>query len=117
MNIFIATIVRVGIDQLFFSPTILAVFMGGISILEGKSISDIKQKYQKSYFEGLKNSYCFWPFVNLFTFSFIPIYYRPIVNSCFGIVWNSYLSHMNQKSNRAIHLVPTNIRLDKNTPL
>jgi hypothetical protein len=32
---------------MFFSPTILAVFMGGISLLEGKSISDIKQKYQK----------------------------------------------------------------------
>lgn len=86
------------IDQAVFSPTILAVFMGGISILEGRSVSEIKEKFHKSYFNGLMNSYCYWPFVNAFTFALIPVHYRPIVNSGFGIAWNAYLSHLNQKS-------------------
>lgn len=102
--LYLATIVRVGIDQAVFSPTILAVFMGGISILEGRSVSEIKEKFQKSYVNGLMNSYCYWPFVNLFTFALIPVHYRPIVNSGFGIAWNAYLSHLNQKSLHALKL-------------
>lgn len=100
----IATVVRVGIDQMFFSPFILAVFMGGISLLEGRNFQEIKEKYQNSYFQGLMNSYRFWPFVNIFTFSCIPLHYRPLVNGCFGIIWNSYLSHLNQKSIQALHI-------------
>ncbi|KAI8967780.1 hypothetical protein BDF20DRAFT_899200 [Mycotypha africana] len=93
-----ATLVRVGVDQVFFSPTILAIFMTGISILEGRSMADIKQKLEKSYVKGLMTSYQFWPFVNLFTFALIPMHYRPLVNSTAGICWNSYLSHLNQTS-------------------
>lgn len=99
----IATIVRVGIDQAFFSPAILAIFMGGISVLEGRNLAEIKEKFHKSYFNGLMNSYCYWPFVNMFTFAFIPVHYRPIVNSGFGIAWNTYLSHLNQKSLQSLH--------------
>lgn len=101
----IATFVRVGIDQAVFSPAILAIFMGGISILEGRTVNEIKMKFENSYFKGLMNAYCYWPFVNIFTFSMIPIHYRPIVNSCFGIAWNSYLSHMNQKSLQSLKLI------------
>jgi protein Mpv17 len=95
--------VKTALDQAFFSPAILAIFMGGISVLEGRSMDEIKQKFQNSYSNGLINSYCYWPFVNMFTFAIIPVHYRPIVNSCFGIGWNSYLSHMNQKSGKALH--------------
>lgn len=102
-NKWAATIVRVGIDQAFFSPTILAIFMGGISVLEGRNMAEIKEKFHKSYFNGLMNSYCYWPFVNMFTFAFIPVHYRPIVNSGFGIAWNTYLSHLNQKSLQSLH--------------
>ncbi|KAG2206917.1 hypothetical protein INT46_009421 [Mucor plumbeus] len=107
-NKWAATFVRVGIDQAVFSPSILAIFMGGISILEGRTLSEIKMKFENSYFKGLMNAYCYWPFVNIFTFSLIPIHYRPIVNSCFGIAWNSYLSHMNQKSLQLLHLTNSN---------
>ncbi|CEP10627.1 hypothetical protein [Parasitella parasitica] len=103
-NKWAATFVRVGIDQAVFSPAILAIFMGGISILEGRTLTEIKMKFENSYFKGLMNAYCYWPFVNIFTFSLIPVHYRPIVNSCFGIAWNSYLSHMNQKSLQSLKL-------------
>jgi protein Mpv17 len=95
--------VKVGLDQVFFAPTILALFMGGISVLEGRNLTEIKQKFENSYYNGLMNSYRYWPFVNMFTFAIIPVHYRPIVGSCFGIGWNSYLSHMNQKSGNALH--------------
>jgi protein Mpv17 len=41
----------------------------------------------------------------MFTFAFIPVHFRPIVNSGFGIAWNTYLSNLNQKSLRNLHLV------------
>lgn len=97
-----ATGTRVIVDQTLFSPAILAVFMGGISLLEGRTIPEIKEKFHKSYYNGLMNSYCYWPFVSLFTFAVIPLHYRPIVNSGFGIIWNAYLSHLNQESLQAL---------------
>lgn len=97
-----ATGTRVLVDQTFFSPTILAVFMGGISILEGRTIPEIKEKFHESYYNGLMNSYRYWPFVSLFVFAIIPLHYRPIVNSGFGIIWNAYLSHLNQESLQAL---------------
>lgn len=95
--------------------------MGGISVLEGRTMTEIKQKFENSYYNGLMNSYCYWPFVNMFTFAIIPVHYRPIVGSCFGIAWNSYLSHMNQISGKALHPTATinnnNSRKTQTAPL
>jgi hypothetical protein len=83
--------------------------MGTISILEGRTAEEIKEKYKSSYYNGLMNSYRFWPFVNLFTFAVIPVHYRPIVNSSFGILWNSYLSYLNQSATKALASQSTSV--------
>ncbi|KAI8077738.1 uncharacterized protein BX664DRAFT_343373 [Halteromyces radiatus] len=93
-----AALARTALDQIMFTPVILSCFMGGISILERRSLNEIKEKFETSYFKGLMNAYRFWPFANLFVFSMVPLMYRPLVNGTFAIGWNSYLSYLNQNA-------------------
>ncbi|KAI8068257.1 hypothetical protein BC940DRAFT_299532 [Gongronella butleri] len=94
---------RSAADIFLFTPTILAIFMTGISVLEGRNVDQIREKFDTSYVQGVYNAYHFWPFASLFTQAFVPMLYRPMVNSCFSITWNSYLSYFNQQSLDAIN--------------
>ncbi|KAF7723165.1 Protein required for ethanol metabolism [Apophysomyces ossiformis] len=87
---------RLAIDQVVFAPTILAMYFTGISWLEGRSMNELYEKFDQSYATTLKNSYQFWPMLNLVNFSVIPAIYRPLFSSCGSIVWNTYLSYANQ---------------------
>lgn len=48
-NRFKATMVRLAIDQTVFTPTIVAAFLGTMSILEGRSLEQIKEKFATVY--------------------------------------------------------------------
>ncbi|SAM08313.1 hypothetical protein [Absidia glauca] len=100
-----AAVARTAMDQILFTPIILGCFMGGISLLERRSMVEIQEKFQTSYLTGLTNAYRFWPFANLFVFSVVPFMYRPLVNSTFAIGWNSYLSYLNQTTNQKLPLL------------
>ncbi|KAI8338576.1 integral membrane protein mpv17 pmp22 family [Chlamydoabsidia padenii] len=95
---FAAALARTAMDQILFTPVILGCFMGGISVLERRSLAEIQEKFETSYWKGLTNAYRFWPFANLLVFSMVPFMYRPLVNGTFAIGWNSYLSYLNQTS-------------------
>ncbi|KAL0072951.1 hypothetical protein J3Q64DRAFT_1789374 [Phycomyces blakesleeanus] len=89
---------RLAIDQLFFGPTLLFLFMSGISILEGQTLAGIRSKFENNYVDTMKRSYQFWPFFNLISFTFFPYQYRPLASSGASVVWNAYLSFVNQKA-------------------
>ncbi|KAG0185438.1 Protein required for ethanol metabolism [Apophysomyces sp. BC1034] len=89
---------RLAIDQVVFAPTILAMYFAGISWLEGRSMDEIREKFDQSYTTTLGNGYKFWPFLNLVNFAVVPAMYRPLFSSCGSIAWNSYLSYANQAS-------------------
>ncbi|KAI9495901.1 hypothetical protein BDB00DRAFT_810881 [Zychaea mexicana] len=91
-------LVRLAIDQTCFTPTLNAVFLTSISLLEGRSFAEIREKFRTSYFTAVCNSYRLWPFVNLFGFLFIHPPYRPLTNSVIAIGWNAYLSYLNQQA-------------------
>lgn len=41
----LGALVRLAIDQVFFAPSIIAVFLTGMGVLEGRSAEEIKQKF------------------------------------------------------------------------
>ncbi|KAI8148106.1 hypothetical protein BJV82DRAFT_664435 [Fennellomyces sp. T-0311] len=91
-------LVRLAIDQAVFPPTLNAVFLTSISLLEGRTFAEIKEKFRTSYLAALSGSYRIWPFVNLVSFLYIPAPYRPFANNAVAIGWNAYLSYLNQKA-------------------
>ncbi|KAI8369449.1 uncharacterized protein BYT42DRAFT_584517 [Radiomyces spectabilis] len=104
-----AAFARLALDQIFFTPTILAMYMGCVSVLEGRNFAQIQNKFRNSYLDGLSTAYHFWPFANMFVFAVVPMQFRPLINSGFGVGWNTYLSYLNQQSLKQPNLEASDI--------
>jgi len=48
----------------------------------------------EKFFTTLLRSFQFWGIVSMFTYSIVPIIYRPVWTNCFSIAWQAYLSHV-----------------------
>ncbi|CAJ0830307.1 3043_t:CDS:2, partial [Entrophospora sp. SA101] len=96
--IFTNTLKRVAVDQIFFAPFGLVFFFGFMGISEGHDYDGIKLKFNEGYFSALKANYTIWPLVQLVNFRFLPLQYRvPFVGSV-GVLWSTYLSLLNSKT-------------------
>ncbi|CAO3623393.1 unnamed protein product [Cunninghamella blakesleeana] len=82
-------------DQLLFAPAGLLLFFSVMAIAETQSIQGIKEKLNDAFLTSLRSNYTIWPLVQWINFKYIPLPYRlPFVNSL-GILWNGYLSWLN----------------------
>eukprot|EP00301_Raphidiophrys_heterophryoidea_P022830 c6891_g1_i2.p1 GENE.c6891_g1_i2~~c6891_g1_i2.p1 ORF type:complete len:286 (-),score=32.51 c6891_g1_i2:153-1010(-) len=59
----------------------------------GTTFEDVQRKIEKDLLYTFLIGFCYWPFVNMFTFRFIAVESRAIVGSCFGVLWNMFLSY------------------------
>jgi protein Mpv17 len=91
---------RVLFDQAIFAPIGLANFFIIMGKLEGKTFTDIKEKFNRNYFTALISNYALWPASQFINFSLIPLYYQVPFASCVGIAWNTYLSWLNNKDHQ-----------------
>ncbi|KXN73892.1 hypothetical protein CONCODRAFT_77145 [Conidiobolus coronatus NRRL 28638] len=91
---------RVLVDQTIFAPLAIANFFVIMGKLEGKTFTDIKEKFNRQYFTALFSNYTLWPASQFINFSLIPLYYQVPFASCVGIAWNTYLSWLNNKDNQ-----------------
>ncbi|KAF9359512.1 hypothetical protein BGX26_012145 [Mortierella sp. AD094] len=80
---------RMVADQALFAPVGLALLFSGLTVLEGGSFQDIKDKLGNTYLQTLKANYMVWPLVQLVNFSVV------------GIAWNAYLSLANSRGNKS----------------
>ncbi|KAI8074628.1 putative integral membrane protein, Mpv17/PMP22 family [Gongronella butleri] len=91
---------RMGLDQLLFAPAGLVLFFTVMGFAETRTWHGIKEKFQDAYLPALTANYKVWPLVQLINFTFVPLPFRlPFVNSI-GILWNGYLSWLNNASKR-----------------
>ncbi|KAF9901331.1 hypothetical protein EC991_006258 [Linnemannia zychae] len=88
---------RVAADQILFAPVGLAMLFTGLTVLEGGSLQQIKDKLNNTFIPTLKANYLVWPMVQLVNFSVMPLQLRLPFVSVVGIAWNAYLSLMNTR--------------------
>ncbi|BEJ14755.1 hypothetical protein CspHIS471_0405220 [Cutaneotrichosporon sp. HIS471] len=86
---------RVISDQLVFAPAGLATFLTFIGLLEGKSVPEIKTKFDDVYMMALKANWSVWPAFQAVNFSLIPLPYRLPAQQGAGILWTVFLSMVN----------------------
>ncbi|MBM6385839.1 MAG: Mpv17/PMP22 family protein [Paenibacillus sp.] len=84
-------------DQLLFAPAGLVVFFTAMGLAEG-GWENVKEKFQDAYMPALIANYKVWPAVQFINFKFMPLQYRLPFVSSLGIVWNAYLSWLNNAS-------------------
>ncbi|KIJ68730.1 hypothetical protein HYDPIDRAFT_37165 [Hydnomerulius pinastri MD-312] len=107
---------RVAADQLVMAPigvrsrdcvkvlifdciqhTQLVIFVGSMGIMEGRSTSQIREKYADMYSTALLANWRAWPLAQLINFRYMPLPYRIPFQSTCGVFWTLYLSILNAK--------------------
>jgi protein Mpv17 len=79
------------------APLGLAIFVGSMGKMEGRTNEGIKQKYRDMYSPAIIANWKVWPAIQLINFRFMPLAYRvPFQASC-GVVWTLYLSLLNAR--------------------
>ncbi|KAF5337338.1 hypothetical protein D9611_003231 [Ephemerocybe angulata] len=88
---------RVAADQLFMAPIGIVLFIGSMGMMEGRSRSQIKQKYRDLFGDALLANWKVWPLAQMVNFRYVPLPYRVPFNQCCGVLWTLYLSMLNSR--------------------
>ncbi|KAJ6509310.1 hypothetical protein C8R47DRAFT_17869 [Mycena vitilis] len=91
---------RVAADQIVMAPIGLVAFIGSMGVLEGRSRTQIAQKYSDLFMPTLATNWTVWPFVQFVNFRFMPLPYRVPFQSACGVFWTLYLSTVNAREDR-----------------
>lgn len=93
------------VDQLVFAPSSLVVFFTTMGFIESRSWEGVREKFRDAYTPALIANYKVWPIVQFINFKFMPLPYRLPFVSSLGILWNAYLSWINNaaKQEKLVH--------------
>ncbi|UZJ52689.1 hypothetical protein CBS101457_002009 [Exobasidium rhododendri] len=88
----LGTVVKVGLDQGFAAPNMLALFFTATTLMQGKSTADVKEKLSDSYWSTLKTSWAVWIPVQTINMAFVPPSQRLLFVNVISIFWNTFLA-------------------------
>ncbi|TXT15667.1 hypothetical protein VHUM_00170 [Vanrija humicola] len=91
---------RLAVDQFLWGPFIVCMFWGCNGILEGKSISEVKQKVEMAFLPVYMRSMCVFGPTAAINFTLIPPQHRLTLAQTVGLGWNTYLSYLNHVNNK-----------------
>lgn len=80
------------IDQVMYAPVAISGYLVVRGILEGRSGTQIREKLEEKVVPATQAAWQFWPFVNLVSFSVVPVIYRVLFGNACAIYWNARLS-------------------------
>ncbi|KAF9229648.1 hypothetical protein BS17DRAFT_723671 [Gyrodon lividus] len=98
---------RVAADQFIIphpahrAPLGLAIFVGAIGVMEGRSTNQIREKYADMYPTILLSNWKVWPLAQLINFRYMPLPYRIPFQSACGVFWTLYLSTLNAREDES----------------
>ncbi|KAF9243812.1 hypothetical protein BU15DRAFT_71931 [Melanogaster broomeanus] len=88
---------RVAADQVVMAPLGLALFIGSIGVMEGRTTNQIREKYADMYSTAILNNWKIWPVAQLINFRYMPLPYRIPFQATCGVFWTLYMSTLNAK--------------------
>jgi len=80
------------LDQAFFAPCFLVVFVTAASTLQGLSVQDIKANLAANYVDIVTTNWKIWPATQLLNFYLTPVQHRILVVNIVALFWNTYLA-------------------------
>jgi len=75
-----------------FSPYSLAVALFSFELLNSYRVENATRNVKEKFWPTLFRSFQFWGVISLFTYSVVPIYFRPVWTNCWSLTWQIYLS-------------------------
>ncbi|KAI7858804.1 hypothetical protein BDC45DRAFT_433149 [Circinella umbellata] len=96
----LVAIKRMVTDQAIFAPSSLVMFFTVMGLIESGNWQGVQEKFRDAYSTALLANYSVWPLVQLINFKIMPLQYRLPFVSSLGILWNAYLSWINNASKK-----------------
>jgi protein Mpv17 len=81
--------------RIFFGPTVTSIFFAASLISNNGLLSGLKQwpaKLKKDLISTWAAGLCFWPFVDLFVYSLMPVAWIPLGYNAASFFWTIFLS-------------------------
>lgn len=92
-----AVVSKMVIDQTVFAPTIIASFFIGQGFLEGRTVDEVKEKFQRAFVPAMLANWSVWPAAQFVNFKFVPLPLQALYVNVVSLGWNTYLSLANAK--------------------
>jgi len=93
-------LVKTGLDQAIFAPSVLFGFLNIVSSLKGECLAVRAHDIKTNYLPILANNYKFWPMIQVVNFYFVPLQHRLMVVNVAALCWNTYLSWQTNDSGK-----------------
>ncbi|KAL5316755.1 hypothetical protein ACEPPN_015806 [Leptodophora sp. 'Broadleaf-Isolate-01'] len=97
----LSLVTKVTVNQIVFAPSFNTYFFGMQSFLSGDTLPQVWERIKQTVPTSVVNSCKLWPAVTAFNFTFIDPQYRSIFAGVIAIGWQTYLSFLNRKAERA----------------
>ena len=93
--------------NLYFACTLLFCFEFIRTMSVDSSLKEVELKVWSAFWNSMK----FWPFVNIVSFSVVPVHFRPLFINFFSIIWQTYLSYVS--NNKPVDLSALVVEAEK----
>lgn len=89
---------KVLVNQMVFTPSFNVFYFSAQALLSGETIESAIERVKIAVPSSTLNAMKVWPAVTAFSFTFIPIEYRPIFAGFVAVGWQTYLSYLNHQA-------------------
>ncbi|KAF5020847.1 hypothetical protein F66182_7102 [Fusarium sp. NRRL 66182] len=89
---------KVVVGQVVFTPIFNSYFFGAQALLSGEDIQGTVERVKDTVPTSVVNSCKLWPIVTAFSFTFLPIDWRPLFHGVIAVGWQTYLSFLNRQA-------------------
>lgn len=91
-------VIKAALGQIFFGPLVTCVFFAAACYQQDRSLRQLPAKIKRDLLAVQIAGSGFWPFVDLVSYSYIPIDYIPLFINLASFVWTIYLSLKSRSS-------------------
>ncbi|OSD00772.1 hypothetical protein PYCCODRAFT_1437118 [Trametes coccinea BRFM310] len=105
---------RVYLDQGVFTPMVVGMFFGSLTLLEGKSVTAAKERIKEAYVPTLIRNWGVFIPTQIVNFAIVPPHLRFVTVGVVSLFWNAYLSSVNAK--KQVEITPETEISDAKSP-
>jgi hypothetical protein len=82
------------LDGLVITPLTMGIYFFTCAVLQGQSNATALDRIRTKTYPAVIDSWKLWPFVNVITYSYVPIHLQVLFINIVGIFWTGYLSYV-----------------------
>lgn len=96
----LSTGAKVAVNQFVYTPLFNVYFFAFHAFLSGEGAVGTVERVKSAVSESIPRSFLYWPLATTINFTYVQPQYRAVVTGLFGVVWQTYLSWLNRRTEK-----------------